>query len=165
MSLESDNNLILHIKASRLLTAALLSLHAGAIVIVAVIPLAVLTRGALWLILALSLVHAIRYHGLRRATNAIRYLELGSDPEVLVGPNAKDLYQCRLKTRSVHPWAVILTFACSDRRWPRTVIIVRDAVAPEAFRRLRVHLRLAVAQQAGRYPGAPAADRGAGNRG
>jgi toxin CptA len=76
---------------------------------------------------------------LRHSCVAFR-LEEGEEL-VLVLRNGRHLPCRMLRDTLVTPWLVILNVMPSEQRWGRSVVILRDAMGAESFRRLRVALR------------------------
>lgn len=143
MSQKFDSNLTLRINASKLLAGILLFVHLGAALLVGIVPLNGLIRGALWLCLGWSLYHSMCFHALRTAANAIDTFEMDSDGDCYVqhkGAEGRQPY--RVAHCLVHSGVVLLTLRRDGRRWLVNLVIVADAVEAEPFRRLRARLKL-----------------------
>lgn len=134
--------------ASRVLATALIAGHA--VVMVAML----LARPGVWMwwivllmpVMLVSLHRALGLHALRYAGGAVLRLEVRPDSGLDLLLRNGRLYQAEfLGSSTVHPWLVILNLRAASgaegRRWSRSVIIVRDACDPVAFRRLRAWLR------------------------
>jgi toxin CptA len=118
-------------------------IHGGAAVLTGVVALGWAGQIALWTALTLSFYRSLRRHGLRTSPGAVTDIEIDQDGDVSVRRRGTETWwPCRLQSRFIHPWLVLLSVRVAGRRWPVSVIVTADAVAPEAFRRLRVRLRL-----------------------
>ena len=143
MYAESPDSLTVELGPSRVLTAVLVLLHFGAVVLALVVPLALVFRATLVILIALSFYVGVYRHGLRRGGNAIVALMLSGEDECAVRRrNTTEWETGRVVDRWVQPWLTILTVRSDARRWSTSIVICADAVAPDAFRRLRVRLRL-----------------------
>jgi len=143
LSEKFDNKLILELNVSYLLIGAISAGHVGAALLVAIVPLAWALRAGLWIVLAVSLVIALRSHIPRfaRSVSGIEWDSDGSWSVRLAGDNA--WYPCDWADGAIYPHVVILRLRRERARRTTPVIIPSDAVAPDAFRRLRARLRLA----------------------
>lgn len=143
MSAKSPDNTRIELGASRALAAVLVLLHGGALVIAMSVPLNSPTRVALIILVIASLYRALGLHALRRTGGAITAFMLRDDDTCAVRRRGwEEWRESRLLDRWVHPWVTILIVREEGRRWTSSIVIPADAVAAEAFRRLRVRLRL-----------------------
>jgi len=143
LSQRFDSNLTLRINASTSLAGILLFVHLGAALLVGIVPLNAIIRGALWLCLGWSLYHSMCFHALRTAGNAGEVFEMDSDGDCYVQhKRAGERQPCRVTNCLVHSGVVLLTLRRDDRRWPVNLVIAADAVEAEPFRRLRARLKL-----------------------
>ena len=138
----SENNLILNIKVSRLLTGVLLFVHLGGMALLIAVPGVWLVRLVLWALLGMSLYRSLRIHAWRQGPSAIETIEMDGEGVVSLRFAGKDgWHACRITSRFVHPWLTLLSLKIEGRRWPVSLAIAADAVEPEPFRRWRVALR------------------------
>lgn len=152
MYAESPDNFVLALGASRALTVALFVLHAGAGVLAATLPVAIAIRIALTAVIGVSLYRAVRLHGTRRSPDAVLGVMSSGDGDWAVRRRGTlDWQPARLVDRWVQPWLTLLVLRCETRRAPTHVVICADAVPVDAFRRLRVRLRLGAATESGSY--------------
>ena len=143
MSKNLENNLILKINVSRSLAAILLLAHLGAMILVAVAPLMWSLRLSVWVLLVGSLYRSVRLHALRCSPDAVEEIEIDTERELSVRLGGSTAWRNgRLVASFVHPWIMLLSLRLDDRKWPVNVVVVADAVEPEAFRRWRVALKL-----------------------
>lgn len=146
MSAKSPDSLRLDLGASRTLAAVLIVVHGGAVAIAALLPLALPVRIAVIALVLASVYRAVRDHALRWGGTAITAFVLDDGDSCTVRRGGADGWeQARLLDRWVHPQLTILVVRCRGRRWPSNIVIAADAVPAEAFRRLRVRLRLQTA--------------------
>ena len=117
-------------------------LHAGALVIVIVLPIEVAVKVALFALIGLNLARSIGHHGLRRSGVAVVAVMLSGDECALRRRGSNDWEAGRIANCWVQPWLTLLVVRSDARRRATRVVILPDAVAGEAFRRLRVRLRL-----------------------
>ena len=102
-----------------------------------------LVRAGLWAVLGFSLYHAWYLHVRRTAPRAIDELTVDSEGTVSVKFHGEtDWRQSEIISRFVHPWVVILSLRIDGWRWPVKLVIAADAAEADAFRRLRVRLKL-----------------------
>lgn len=121
-------------------------LHAGAGVIAALLPLAAAWRLALFGFVMASLYRMLRLHALRRSADAVVGLALEGDETCAVRRRGAAAWEeGRIVDRWLHPRLALLVIRCAARRLPVNVVIPGDGVSAEAFRRLRVRLRLQTA--------------------
>lgn len=116
--------------------------HAGALLLAWITPL----EGWLSLLLSLatlgSLQHALRYHALRSAPEALIGLELRPDGSAAVQERVGAWKQARLLGSScVSPRLTILDLAIAGARLRRSLVVAPDSLQADDFRRLRVWLR------------------------
>lgn len=141
----SPDSLIVELGSSRALTAVLVLLHVGAAVLAFILPIAFVLKVLVVFLVALSLARSVYRHGLRHSRGAITAMRVTEEEYALRRRNANDWETGRLVDRWVQPWLTIVVVQSDGRRWPTSVVICPDAVASDAFRRLRVRLRLRTA--------------------
>ncbi len=116
-------------------------LHIGAMVMACLLPISIMIRLSLLALLIASAVHILLTHALRRSPRAIRKVIFENDGDwVLEMQNEESLGPCRLRSRFVHRWLVILQLQCPRGRLPISLVVAADAVNTDAFRRLRARL-------------------------
>jgi len=124
--------------------AWLLLLHAAVLPVVAVLPLPFPAVPALVAAVLLSLAWHWRLHVNPRYPHAVRGLRWEADGNcVLQLASGRQLTTRLARHAFVTPWMVILYFR--DR--PRHLVLLPDMLTPEAFRQLRVRLRIELQQQ------------------
>ncbi len=143
MSLKLDNSFFVKISVSYFLGGALWFIHIGGIVLVGLAVSAWLVRVGLWALLGFSLYHAWRLHVRRTSPWAIEGIAVDSEETLSVKfHGVADRRSCRIISRFVHPWLVVLRLQVEACRWPVKLVIVVDAAEADSFRRLRAWLRL-----------------------
>lgn len=146
MSAKSSAKLRLDLGASRTLAAVLVAVHGGAAAIAALVPLALPLRLVIVALIAAGLYRGLRDHGMRWGADAITALVVNDDDACAVRRGGADAWEdVRVLDRWVHPRLTILVVRCERRRWASGIVIPADAAPAEAFRRLRVRLRLQTA--------------------
>ncbi len=116
-------------------------LHIGAMVMACLLPISIMIRLSLLALLIASVVHILLTHALRRSPRAIRKVVFENDGDwVLELQNEESWGPCRLRSRFVHRWLVILQLRCPQGRLPISLVVAADAVNTDAFRRLRARL-------------------------
>jgi hypothetical protein len=136
-----DKPLHLNRKPSRLFAGYLVLLHALALLaLLQPLALSALAKGGLWSLLICSVGYHLRYF-LQQCDvhNAYWVWQSG-------GAWLRDIEEhCYtvVTSRSVNtPWFVVVTLACVDQPAQR-ILVLRDQLDPDTFRRLRVRLKLA----------------------
>lgn len=128
-------------EVSHRLGAALVILHAGALLAPFVVPLPASARAVLLAAVGASLIHAWRMHlGARRITTAVWFM---GDDWLLTSGDGTSARACLAPQAYVSPYAVVLRF-CSAGRRVRTLVLLPDSLDADVFRRLRVRLRITV---------------------
>lgn len=121
----------------------MVGLHSGAVGIVFIVSLTVWLRLLLLLVVVASLRYTLALHANRRAARAVRTVEWEPDGEWTLGlHNADHCGPCRLRSRFVHPWLVVVHLRCPGAWFPMNLVIAADAVDDDAFRQLRVRLTM-----------------------
>jgi 4-hydroxybenzoate polyprenyltransferase len=128
------------------MTAWLLLLHAAALVVVITLPLPVYAVLALVVAVLLSLVWNWRRQVSPSYPHAVRSLCWQADGNCLLQLASGEQLTARLTRHAfVMPWLVILYF----RGPPRCLVLLPDMLAAQAFRKLRVRLRMELQQHSG----------------
>ena len=123
--------------------AWLVLLHAAALLIVALLPLPLPTILALVVAVLLSLAWYWRTHLSPRYPHSVRGLRWEAGGECVLQLASGEQLTAQLAVHAiVMPWLVILYF--HDR--PRHLVLLPDMLATQAFRQLRVRLRLELQQ-------------------
>lgn len=142
MSGRSAASLNVVLGPSRLLAWLLVAAHGGAGAIAVILPIAWPARLAVAAVVAVSLYVALRDHAFRRSGRAVVGLEIGGEGTYAVRfANEREWCACEIADSWVHPKLALLGLHCDGRRYVR-LAIAADALPSEAFRRLRVRLRL-----------------------
>ena len=128
------NNLILNIKKSFILTAFVLSAHAGALLLIFVLPIALALKIGLAAFIGASLWWQGR-HGVRASVCEIRLAEDGSCIRTANG----EQHRYRIARATAHAGFVRLTLQRAGER-TRIQLLPRDAVEPEVYRDLRARI-------------------------
>ena len=124
--------------------AWLLLLHAAVFAVVALLPLPLPTVMALMVAVLLSLAWHWRTRVSPRYPQAVRGLHWEADGECVLQLASGEQLTARLAVHAfVTPWLVILYF----HGRPRHLVLLPDMLAPQAFRQLRVRLRLELQQK------------------
>ena len=142
MSESFANKLGLELRASPTLLALLLFIHAGALLCVALTPLTWFSQAGLGIAIALSAYYSISLHALRNAGAAVIGLEESAGEYAVQWKKNKSWSRCRLVSSFTHPWVVILCLRCPGRLLPVNLVILKDAVKPDAMRDLCARLTL-----------------------
>jgi len=129
------------LKSSAYLTTLLVLLHAGAILFLCLLSLSIgLIIGAACLA-AVSLLFTLRRHALRLEKAAIIRIHRISEDCWHLYDRADRCWQAELSNKSLRSLPLILlNFKIPGRRFMLPVLIVRDTLAHDDFRRLSVLL-------------------------
>jgi len=128
------NNLIINIKKSFILTAIVLSAHAGALLLIVVLPIALALKIGLAALIGTSLWWQGR-HGVPASVCEIRLEEDGSCLRTANGEQRR----YRIARAVAHAGFVRLTLMSAGER-TRIQLVPRDAVEPEVYRDLRARI-------------------------
>lgn len=159
MYAKSPDSLTLDLGCSRALIAVLVIFHGGAIILALLLPISIAIRAALVALAAVSLFHSARLHASRRARGAVVSLALNDEGGCAWRRRGSDAWEeGRIIERSVHRLLAIVVVRAAERRRSTPIVICADAVYREAFRRLRVRLRLQTAAVQESYRSSRSAD-------
>lgn len=130
--------IIIGLHRSSLLRGAFLSVAVAALTAIWLLPLAPVWRAALVALLVLLL---LRIWGSLRASPC--RLRLERDGSISVALTAGDDFRpaCCLPGATVHPWLCVFRLRESTGGARHLVLVTRDSMAADEFRRLRVFLR------------------------
>lgn len=134
---KSAKKLVVRIERSRTLFFLLLSIHLGAWGGLLMVPVPEYAKAALIVIVGISLWRSLVTHASRHALTEI---ELQEHECAVRSGGGKDWIAGKVVGAFVHPWLVILRLRLDDRRWPVSIVMLRGATDPGAFRELRVRL-------------------------
>jgi hypothetical protein len=124
--------------------AWLLLLHASALLVVALLPLPMAASIALAIVVLSSLAWHWRLRVSQHYPHAVRGLRWEADGNCILKLASGEQLTTQLAAHAfVMPWLVILYF--QDR--PRHLVLLPDMLATQAFRQLRVRLRMELQQQ------------------
>lgn len=144
---------------SHALIAVLVVFYGGAVILALLLPISIAIRAALVALLAVSFGHSVRLHGTRRARGAVVSFVLSDEGGCAWRRRDSDTWEeGRIVELSVHRLLAIIVVRAAERRRPTYIVICADAVHGQAFRRLRVRLRLENAAVPGSYRGPRNAD-------
>ena len=132
----------IELKASRLLTAALVVVHVTA-------AAAVLAAVAQWqwrlaaaAVLAVSAWQTLWRYGMLRDPRSVIALELSGECGCAIAYRDGRIDSCAVCASTyVAAWLIVLDLAQAGSRLRRHVVVAPDSTTPEAWRRLRVRLR------------------------
>ncbi len=130
--------------ASLLLTALLVVLHGISLVIIALVTLAYWLKCLLATWVAVSAWCSITRQGLRSSSKAICACWLNQQAWHLLTRDNKLLRGQLLGCSFISPYVSVLNFSCAKSIIALT--LMPDAMEPEAYRRLRVYLKLMAAK-------------------
>lgn len=134
-------NLSFTLKSSRLLFIWLLLIHGGAIMILFCLPLAWWFTGILLSGCLLSLYYNIRVHAWRNHKTTINKFWRTETNQWQLQDNHGAIYPAELRKDHLRTrYWVLLNFQRSKPHARKSLLIPRDALDVESFRRIRVHL-------------------------
>ena len=112
-----------------------------AIVVLAMTPMGVLLKSAGFVVILVWYALTVREHCLHQGRVAIRTAILRTDDSWLVLFESEDPVKAELLPDClVQPWLTVLQFKIPNRR-RKSLILLRDNVDVDTFRRLRVRLK------------------------
>ena len=118
-----------------------MGLYAGAAVLLIVLDIPHWLRSVIGLALLIGLWFNLRRHVLRRGAGAISGIQLDAQNGLSLRLAASDAwYEAAIKSRFVHPWAILLAVRPAGRWLSTNIVLPRDAADAEDFRRLRAAL-------------------------
>jgi toxin CptA len=133
---------IMELRSSRQLALVLGFAHLGALLVLAMLPLALWLQTGGAVLLLLSAAHAIRRHALRHGRQAAVALHFTDREQVRVRMQDGSWHAGHvLGSSTVGASLTLLNIALDGRRLPVHVILAADSLAADDFRRLRVWLR------------------------
>ncbi len=133
---------IMELRPSRQLAWILGGAHLGALLVVALLPLAFWLQACAAAALLLSATRAIRHHAWHRGRGAVTALHCIDRERLRVRMHDGTWHAGRvLGSSTVGTSLTLLNIALDGRRLPVHVVLPGDSLAAEDFRRLRVWLR------------------------
>ena len=132
----SDNKFYLY--PSRYCMGLLLLMHVAAMLCVFALPLKWWAYLLIAIVLLASLIYYIELSVRYRLKRSIRNIEYKNDQRWLLTDARQSCYAKLLGESVVTRYMLILNFRLIDRKTRRTVIVFRDALTAEAFRKLRL---------------------------
>jgi toxin CptA len=128
--------------SSRLLALALAAAHAAAAIALVPLDFPAWAKVLVVLLVAASLVHALRRHAWLSSAASVKAIELHEHDRVTLEVGDGTRHAARvLGTTYVTPRLCVMNLRIAERLFVRHAVIVADNVDPEDFRRLRVWLR------------------------
>jgi hypothetical protein len=118
------------------------------------LPLPTLVTLGLVAAISASLVLACRTHVLRSAPRAVTGLAIRDDGATAIRYRGQSGWRkLEIREAFVHPWLVIIHgHGAEGRMWQR-IVLPRDSLSPEEFRKLRAWLRWRYASGGGNQDG------------
>lgn len=131
------------LRPSFLLAALLLLMHGLAMASVWLVPLHSAAKIVAAICLALSLLHALWRHVLRRGMKAVQAIRWQEESKLSVQEGGGGQWQEAelLPSSFVSAYLVVLNLRLAEEKWARHVVILPDGIEAEQFRQLRVNLR------------------------
>jgi hypothetical protein len=134
---------MLQLRPSLYLLALLLFLHGGALAIIWYLSVPLLLAAIITVLCLFSLWQTLAIHVLRNSKKAITQLRKENDGQWELKTRSGKVFSARLRGDSIcTTHCVLLNFRIAGKHLPLSVVIWRDAVDNESFRRLRGQLRL-----------------------
>jgi toxin CptA len=148
LSQKFDSPVYLKIKASKILTGLLLAVHLVDLVILFFLPLHFGLRLLLAVVVLASLAYTVAVHGLRFTPHSITEVHLSSDNlfQVRLG-NKEKFVTAEIQSQFIAASFAILSLKLENNRWPRSLLVLSDAVHADDFRRFRARLILRSAME------------------
>jgi hypothetical protein len=128
------------LKPSRLLLAILVAAHAGAALILIVLPIATWLKVMGVVAIFVAGVFYVRRYALLDTPATVRELRLLSDNRLEI---FREAWQTAEFTgeQFVHPMLTIIRCRIKNNRWSISIVILSDMLDTESFRALRVRLK------------------------
>ena len=140
----------IRLKPSRLLGVTLTVVHLAAAATVFPLDSPVATKVVLIGVIVASLAHALRRHALLRSLRSILDLEVHDREHAAIRDRTRDWRDARiLCTSCVTPSLTVLNMKVDGSRLAQHVLLVRDNIDAEDYRKIRVLLRWARPKQDG----------------
>ena len=131
------------LRPSRILAAILVAAHGCAIAVVALVAIPLWLQLIAIAALAVSLVTALRRTALLLAPDSVIAIEIGSDGTLSIQTRrGSRISECEVLANTyVAAFLAIINLREPETRALRHVVLLRDSIDSEDFRRLRVWLR------------------------
>lgn len=127
---------------SKYLAATLVAVHTGSVLVLIPLAMPLLSKLTIAIAVGATLARALRSAALLRSRISIVALEFHEENLVALRTREGRWHTARiLGTTFVSPLVTVLNLRVAGRRLVQHVVIVRDSVGAEDFRRLRVLLR------------------------
>ena len=131
------------LRPSRILAAILVAAHGGAIAVIVIVDMTLWLELIAITALAVNLVAALRRTALLLAPDSVVAIEIGSDDTLSIQTRrGSRIDECEvLASTYVAAFLAIINLREPETRAIRHVVLLRDSIDAEDFRRLRVWLR------------------------
>jgi len=134
----------LEIGSSKKLLVLLVILHGLSFAVLFVLNLHIAILLSLGIGVISSAYYSISYHALKNLPSSIIGIVVLADGRWLLQLKSGQEIEAKIDGNSyVQPFCTILVFQCEDRFLSRSVVLLRDNVEKEDYRRLRVQLKVA----------------------
>ncbi len=132
----------MELRPSRQLAVILGGAHLGALLLLAMLPVALWLQAGAIALLLLSAAYTIRRHAWRRGRGAVTALHFTDREQLRIRMHDGNWHAGRvLGSSTVGVLCTALNIRLTDRRFPQHTVIMSDSIDIEDFRRLRVWLR------------------------
>lgn len=133
---------VIELQSSRQLALILGCAHLGALLVLAMLPVALWLQIAGAALLLLSAGYSIRRHAWRRGRSAVTVLHFTDREQLRVRMYDGSWHAgCVLGSSTVGVRCTVLNIRLTDHRFPLHTVIMSDSIDTADFRRLRVWLR------------------------
>jgi len=130
------------LRASKSLTVLLLSIHMGAITVLCWVPIPIWIKLIAITFCLWDLTRLLRLHIFRNTALAIIKFTINSEQQWWLIDYQGQSHLASLQGNSfMTAYLIILNFKINGSRVKKSVVIARDSVDRDSFRRLSVHLR------------------------
>ena len=133
----------LELHASKILFTVLLFLHTLAIVALMILPFSIWLRLLLSVVIALIGMYLIAVHAMRSADKSINKIVWDANDGWLISSRiAENSKMILLGDSFIHPLLTVLRFKQQKKNFATNVVLLKDNIDENEFRRLRVRLKL-----------------------
>jgi toxin CptA len=138
------------IRASRILAAILISMHATALIAVSVLPVLLWIRVTGDVLLLVSAALMVRRYAFVKGPQACSRLRISQDGNCKLELAADRVATGRLQSGWLaSPLLVVAQVRCSGERLARKIVLLPDSSDADTLRRLRIFLRFSIARSGG----------------